>query len=124
MWTQTAVLLMVFLVARGVAPDPPTGTSAVALAKLRLAADGKAQVDVLVTSSPPPEGGRVDVQFTEAGATEIVSVVGLNGVSVRRIATATRPLACGASVQVTATVVAPEDVKGPTVHSTLKRHCQ
>jgi len=114
MWMRPVVLIVALM----------AGRSSVDLEKLRLDAEGKVQVDVVVTSSPPPGDGRVDVQFTQGGSSEVVTVVGLNGVKVRRIATATQPLACGASAEVTATVVAPERLKGPTVQATLRRRCQ
>ena len=114
MWIRPVVLIVALL----------PGPSSVDLEKLRLDGEGKVQVDVVVTSGPPPEDGRVDVQFTQGGSSEVVTVVGLNSVKVRRIATATQPLACGASAEVTATLVAPVRVKGPTVQATLKRRCE
>jgi len=124
MRTQQALLAVVFVAVWGFRSGLPARSTAVRLEKLRLDVDGKAQLDVVVTSGPPPEGGRVDVLFTWGGDHEIVTVVGLNAVNVRRIATATQPLACGASEQVTAAVAAPEDAKGPAVRATLRRQCQ
>src|SRR5262249_44713157 len=114
MWMRPVVLIVALL----------AGRSPVDLEKLRLDGEGKVQVDVVVKPAPPPEDGRVDVHFTEGRSSEVVTVVGLNGVSVRRVATATRPLPCGGAEEVTATVVAPESNKGATVKATLRRRCK
>src|SRR5262245_41560556 len=123
MWMRPAMLAVALVVVRGLSPHPPPHAS-VALEKLRLDAPAKAQVDTVVTSGPPTDDGRVTGELRMSGDPEIVTSVGLNGVNVRRIATATQPLACGEPEGVTATVVAPDSAKGPVLRTTLRRACK
>lgn len=124
MWTRRVALTVALATSHGIASGAFAGGSGVVLQGLRLNVEGKVQVDIIVRSNPPPDGGRVEVEFTDSRGAEIVTVVGLTAVNVRRIATTTRPLACGESEQVTATVVAPEHVKGSTVEQVLRRQCE
>jgi hypothetical protein len=71
----------------------------------------------------PKLSGRLDIEFTDRRISEIAPVAGLTAVNVRRIGTMTRPLPCGVAQQVTATVMAPEEVKESAIRLVLKRRC-
>ncbi len=105
----------------GIGQGALAGASSLALERLRLNDEGKLQVDVVVRSDPAP--GVAEIEFVDRRGRETVTVVGLAAVNLRRIATATKPLPCGESQEVTATIVAPEHVKGPRTQRVLTRRC-
>jgi hypothetical protein len=118
-----AAVLVLALGSMGLARPAIADEYALQLEHLRLNSESKLQADVIVRDGPPPERGEASVRFEYGGNGEVVVLVGLTAVGIRRTATTVTPLPCNRSQVVTATIVAPERLKGHSISSTLRRSC-
>ena len=102
-------------------------TSRVEISNLRLNLQGLIVADVVLKEMPLPKlgtvTGRVRVEFKVASsATETVDVA-VGAVNLKRTAVSKTPFPCNETRDVTATIVAPDEVKGHSVTAPLTRKC-
>jgi hypothetical protein len=100
----------------------------VEITNLRLNNQGLIVADVALNAPPAPKlgtiTGRVRVEFKIApNRVETVDVNGVAAVNVKRTAVSASPLPCNSTQEVTATIVAPDDIKGAYVKASLSRKC-